>query len=448
MSSRQDDETPAEGVPSEGDVVAAKYRIESVLGEGGMGILFAATHLDLQRRVAVKFLRPKYAKDTGARQRFLREARAAAAITSEHAARIQDVAETEDGLPFIVMELLEGTDLDRLLAQRGRLPVSEAVGYVIQACDAVAEAHAAGIVHRDLKPSNLFLAERPNGDRIVKVLDFGISKSILRGEGTPEKTSLTAPNTLLGSPQYMSPEQVRNAKDVDLRSDVWALGVILQELVTGAPPFESASAPELYALILSAAPSPLRNLAPEAPAGLGDVVTRCLVKEVEGRIGSVAELALALRPFAPAESEPILQRLSRSALRGAESGRVSAPPASRVAGAFAPTVEAGGRRNLRRTVFAVLASALVAAGVLVYVRSSASRPPQMASPPPSAPIAPAKIAPVDPPMPDAGLAEAASPTLMVVDAAVATSSPSARAAATGSPHGGKVKDIRQIQLLQ
>mgnify|MGYP001062724726 FL=1 len=215
-----------------GDLLAGKYRIERVLGRGGMGVVVSAVHEALDERVALKFLLPEALANQEAVQRFLREARAAVKIRSEHVARVTDVGTLESGAPYMVMEYLDGVDLARYLESRGPLPVPEAVEYMLQACEALAEAHALGIVHRDLKPANLFRIERVDGTPSIKLLDFGISKVIAH------QVALTQTSSMLGSPLYMAPEQMTSSKHVDARADVWALGIILFELVTGEPPFQ------------------------------------------------------------------------------------------------------------------------------------------------------------------------------------------------------------------
>ncbi|HVY48263.1 MAG TPA: serine/threonine-protein kinase, partial [Minicystis sp.] len=235
------------GLPAIGDVVAGKYRVDEIVGEGGMGVVLGATHLELGRRVALKFLSPAAAPSSDAVPRFLREARAMAALEGEHVARVIDVGALPTGAPYIVMERLVGVDLERELARRGRFPVAEAVDSVLQACEALAEAHAAGIVHRDLKPSNLFRAMRPPGEPIVKVLDFGISKLAAGAQPAAAGVTTTGGGPI-GSPRYMSPEQIRG-HGVDRRTDVWALGVVLFELLAARSPLAADSFPALYAAI-------------------------------------------------------------------------------------------------------------------------------------------------------------------------------------------------------
>lgn len=303
-----------------GDLLAGKYRIERVLGRGGMGVVVSAVHEALDERVALKFLLPEALANQEAVQRFLREARAAVKIRSEHVARVTDVGTLESGAPYMVMEYLDGVDLARYLESRGPLPVPEAVEYMLQACEALAEAHALGIVHRDLKPANLFRIERVDGTPSIKLLDFGISKVIAH------QVALTQTSSMLGSPLYMAPEQMTSSKHVDARADVWALGIILFELVTGEPPFQGETLPEVCAQILTTEPRPIRALRGDVPPELESVVARCLHKEREQRYGSVAELAVALGPFAPQRALVSVERVSRVLNRqGAEPSEPPAP---------------------------------------------------------------------------------------------------------------------------
>jgi len=289
-----------------GDVLAGKYVVDGVLGVGGMGVVVSAHQTQLDRRVALKFLLPVACEVPGAVARFLREGKAAARITSEHVARVIDTGMLDGGAPYLVMEYLEGSDLAAL----GRLAWADAVEYVLQACEAIVEAHTLGIVHRDLKPANLFLAKRADGTPLVKVLDFGISKV----EGGSRR-DLTTASMLMGSPRYMSPEQMLSAKDVDMRTDVWALGVILYELVTGKPVWEADTVHGLSALIATAPAPLLRASAPDAPAALESVVARCLTKARDERVGSVADLALALEPIAPERARASIERILKVAGR-------------------------------------------------------------------------------------------------------------------------------------
>lgn len=285
------------GMPvSEGDVIAGKYRVEELVAVGGMGVVVSAKHIQLGQQVAIKVLLPVEADDESlaAIPRFLREARAAAGLRSEHVVRIYDVDTLESGLPYMVMELLSGQDLRRVVKTGGPLPVEQAVDFVLQAADAIGEAHAAGIVHRDLKPSNLFLARRNDGRPWVKVLDFGISKA---SHDPNLEGTLTTSRAMIGSPMYMSPEQVRDAKSVDARSDIWSLGVILHELLSGKPAFRGESLPAICAAIAADPPQSLAAARPDVAPELVAIVLRCLEKDPALRFQTVDELRAALLPF-------------------------------------------------------------------------------------------------------------------------------------------------------
>jgi serine/threonine-protein kinase len=284
-------------MPKAGDVVAGKYLIARVLGEGGMGIVYEATHQRLRQRVALKMLLPAMLEHEVLVSRFEREARAAAQLRGRHVARVVDVDVTPDGLPYMVMDFLEGHDLQVEIDARGRIDVPEAVDWVLQACAAMVEAHQIGIIHRDLKPSNLFLAREGDlGTRIVKVLDFGISKIATDGEA-----KLTDAHTVMGTALYMSPEQVLASHAVDARTDIWALGVILYEALSGRVPW-LGPAQQVAAAIVTTDPPDLCSLSPALPAELAAIVHTALRRDPDARFPDVRQLSAALAPFARAGS--------------------------------------------------------------------------------------------------------------------------------------------------
>jgi eukaryotic-like serine/threonine-protein kinase len=270
------------------ELLEGRYRVEGPLGEGGMGMVVRARHVELDQPVAIKLMRSDLSAVWA--ERFLREARAASRIESEHVARVFDMSRLEDGTPYMVMELLEGRDLGALLDESGPLPIDEAVVLVRQVCRALAAAHALGIVHRDVKPENLFRTERADGTACIKLLDFGVSKDGTRGADK----RLTRTQSVLGSPQFMSPEQLASPRDVDHRTDLWSLGATLFELLTGEHAFPAETVAELHTKILRDPPRRLTELRPEAPSGLEDVITRCLAKRPEDRFESAEALEAAL----------------------------------------------------------------------------------------------------------------------------------------------------------
>ena len=261
-----------------------------------MGHVVAATHLALNRRVALKLLRSEVGQDPVAVARFLREARATASMQSEHVCRVLDFG-SAGGVPFIAMELLEGNTLAQLLTENRQLGIETTCEYALQTCDAIGEAHSLGVLHRDLKPANLFLASQPGGNPRVKVLDFGVSKALLAGS-LGEK-SLTDAHMMLGTPLYVSPEQLKNSKRVDARTDVWSLGVILYEMLGGRPPFEHRSVDKVFVKIASEDPQPLSELRPDIPPQLEGIVMRCLQRDADARFANAGELGLELANFAP-----------------------------------------------------------------------------------------------------------------------------------------------------
>jgi serine/threonine-protein kinase len=313
-----------------GEVIAGKYRLDRILGAGGMGVVVGATHLQLDKRIAIKFMSPLLLYNEDGLQRFMQEARLAARIQCEHVVRVFDVASLEDGTPYIVMEQLEGEDLRVLLQHRGRLPPASAVDYVLQAGEAIAEAHIAGIVHRDLKPGNLFCCKRMDGSRLVKVLDFGVSKLLPRADVAQPPGPSTGPHVVMGSPAYASPEQLREPGKVDPRTDIWSLGAILYELVSGKPPFAGDTFLELCTRVSNEPPTPLRVACPEAPPELAAIVERSLAKNADDRFRTVADFARALAPCAPSRSLLSIERIENIIrCSTARTGGGSSSPSSR-----------------------------------------------------------------------------------------------------------------------
>lgn len=324
---------------SAGQIVADKYRIDGIMGTGGMGVVVAATHVELDQRVAIKFLREVSPE---ALARFQREARLLVKLKSPHVARVFDVGALEDDTPYIVMEHLDGSDLSSVLGARGRLPYDEAIDYVLQASEAVAEAHAHGMVHRDLKPANLFLAKGPGTTTTVKVLDFGVSKILDDRISDEEKTrggDLTNEGVALGSPGYMSPEQMTSARSVDVRSDIFSLGALLYRLIAGQTPFKGNSVVTILAAMATENLAPIRSVVPEVPEGLAQAIERCLAQEREQRFANVALFAHALLPFANRRGRVVIEQISSTlgvpipedVLSATLMRPVSAPPAG-----FAP----------------------------------------------------------------------------------------------------------------
>ena len=347
-------QVPLEVCP--GALLAGRYRVQRVLGAGGMGVVVAAEHVQLAEPVALKFLLPGVERDPEAKPRFAREAWTTARIKSEHVVRVIDVGELPNGTVFLVMEYLDGMDLASLLRVQGRLPVVQAVQFMLEACEGIAEAHALGIVHRDLKPSNVFCARRSDGVIAIKILDFGMSKLMWR-TGVGFSHSITGSSSILGSPLYMSPEQMNSSKSIDARTDIWSLGVILYELLVGSCPFVAETFPELAVKVaIGAAPS-LRASRDEVPRGLERIVSRCLEKDRNRRFDDVAQLAQALAEYASPSAVVHAERAAR-VLR-VHAAVVPEPAVqARPASAHASTPPGASRRR----VFAVRAG-LLAAGI-------------------------------------------------------------------------------------
>lgn len=444
--------------PKPGDVLNGKYRVERVVGRGGMGIVMVAQHLELDERVALKLMLPEALESTEAAARFLAEARAAVKIKGEHVARVLDIGKLEGGEPYIVMEYLEGVDLAELLDKNGPCAIEDAVEFILQACEALAEAHAIGIIHRDLKPSNLFLARRPDGSALIKVLDFGISKIVPRDSGRgPVDFSMTTTRQGLGSPFYMPPEQIESARKADMTSDIWSLGAILYELLTGMVPFDGNTLPEIRRRIRAEPAPDLRVYRRNAPRGLEEVIKRCLEKDPEKRYPNVAELSVALSEFAPEQARVYVKRICRiienagltpAAPLSAPLSTPALPPRfERTQDAprqvFTETLPAPSTRRPRRlfAVVAVLLSAVIIGGAVFLVRRPTEELRHLASPQlpvAGVPDAP-KIAAPEPPVPPAPLASLASPSPASTDAVpgtpqdASTRSASAQATASGKP---------------
>jgi hypothetical protein len=408
-------EDPTVASVSPGETFAGKYVIERTLGAGGMGVVVAARHLQLGQTVAIKLLSVPTTVRPEAVQRFLAEAQAAARLRSEHVARVMDAGIDDQGRHYIVMEYLQGSDLAGVLRDAGPLPIGDAVGYLLQACEGIAEAHASGIIHRDLKPENLFVTRRIDGSPLVKVLDFGVSKTLVADDARPQ-LAITPGGALVGSPLYMAPEQMRVPTIVDVRCDVWALGVILYELLTDRIPFAGVELPEVIAAVLMGAPVPLQPLRPELPAALVEIVMGALEKDIDRRTANVGAFAKALRPWAPPWARDSAARVVRTLGLGGLGGTsrdfgdvgptapgAGTPPAS---AAVAPRANAPERRWRARVVGAVL----VLLAALGFAASRTTTPPVVAPAPTSvsdAALTPTSTSPArapEPPAPAPGAA--------------------------------------------
>ncbi len=430
-------------------MLAGKYRVERVLGVGGMGVVVAAMHLELDERVAVKFLAPNLPAQPDAVARFVREAKAAIKIRSDHVVRVLDSGKLESGAPYIVMEYLDGRDLHAVLETEGPLSVDMSVDYVLQACDAIAAAHALGIIHRDLKPGNLFLTKRSDGSGHVKVLDFGISK-VISGSAISAPAGLTTTTTIMGTPAFMSPEQLRSTRHVDVRADIWSMGTILFALLTGEPPYAGESTADIAAKIIRDPPPPLRALRPDAPEGLEKVIACCLEKDPGARYSGIAELAEALLPFAPpgsrAAAERLAKQISTRQLGAAATLPSTRPPAysnpgprtssaTRTASAWgeAKVEERGAKRGRSWVaIMTVAAAALVGAAVALMMPRGEMHGIALPSGSHAAAVPGTTLAPPSP-SPMVAAIPASAPTPVPAPSAAPTAS-TASTSASSSPH--------------
>ena len=427
------------GVVPIGAVLAGRYRVEHVLGQGGMGVVVKAMHLQLHQPVAMKFLLPEVLGNHQIVQRFLREAQAAVRLKSEHVARVIDVGSLESGAPYMVLEYLEGSDLSNV--PRSQLSIGGIIDLVLQACEALAEAHSLGIVHRDIKPANFFITRGADGVPLLKVLDFGISKTPVTG------TNLTATQSVMGTPAYMSPEQMRSSRDVDHRSDIWALGVVLYELLNGAPPFGGDT---FSSMVIKVVTESIPPLTVQLPGDLAAIVYRCLEKDPARRFQNVAELAQAIAPYAQTATQASIsvQRTrsiigldAQRPITGSGPMRPSIPPSTLSSAAGASTgVPASPRRW---PIFAGL-GALVAIIAIAVVASNAGGPgdgkasgltpaarPELAAPPVAA--TPPAMTPASPvPAPPSAAQPPAEPTHAVTTQPSVTTPPATAQAATPS----------------
>ncbi len=431
-----------------GDVLVGKYRVERVLGAGGMGMVVAAHHIQLDEKVALKFLLPGVAHSGESVTRFLREARAAVHLKTQHVTQVSDVGTLDSGAPYIVMEYLEGCDLSAWLRDRGPLPFEQAVDFVLQSCEALADAHAVGIVHRDLKPANLFCTHRSDGTPSIKVLDFGISKITTPGAAGHD---MTRTNALMGSPLYMSPEQMKQSKGVDARTDIWSLGVILFELLSGRPPFHAQAVTELAIKVAMEPAPPVSAFRFDAPKGLVDVIARCLAKDRESRYQSVGAHALALQAFGPPHARASVERSIGTLSKAGISSIVAAPIASTAPiaqtgnvpqtaaswGTTGPAPKSSGKKIIAIGAVVALGILIVNAVILWPAHNVPVSAPTIAAQPSAPPPLPSVAAPTPTTPPSSPTTSPAPLTSPLTSTSTSTSTATATAAARPTAISGR-----------
>ena len=455
MSAQEENEPGKAPTPllREGELLGGRYEIEHCLGGGGMASVYRATHVGLDQPVAVKIVSPVIRDLPGVVSRFMREARAATRLKGEHIVRVFDVGTTDAGAPYMVMELLQGRDLGELLDEGFRPTVEQAVDYVLQACEALAEVHGLGIVHRDLKPANLFVTRGADGLTCIKLIDFGISR--VDSPLSPKDTvGLTSPEVVMGSPRYMPPEQMESAAAADSRSDIWGLGAILYELLVGNAPFDGESLIDIYAAAVRSPPPAPSTVRPELPEELDGVLLKCLRVDPAERYADVAELALALAPFgdedAAARAESIGRVLDASRARGQgiDEGPLGAPGSVPSKGPSSSRIRrrlsSHSRASRRRRVAGLLAAALFFVGVGLAARPLSRRlhaipstftteepSPERPTEPPSTPVDLPEPAPA-PPATEASAGQAPAPAPAAA-APAETAAPQSKASAPARP---------------
>jgi eukaryotic-like serine/threonine-protein kinase len=411
-----------EGAIARIGTVVDKYTIVRILGRGGMGAVYEARHWKLARRVAIKFLLPDFAANREVLRRFENEAKAAGGLEHPNLAAVTDFGRADDGSPYLVMEFLEGEDCAKLLSRQGSLAASRAANIVVQACRGLAVAHKATIVHRDLKPENLFVTDAGDGSDLIKVLDFGIAKLRVADAGVVTGTGAT-----FGTAYYMSPEQARGAGEVDPRTDVWSMGVVLYELLSGRKPFLGEQFLEVIHQILSFDPPPLATLRPDLPPKLVAAVESAMKKDLRERLPSVVSLAEALAPFVGARgaaesprSAPAFEpTLATPGTNVGVGGPSLGARASVVEGekSGVPATSAATSRGSLKVALAVGAVVVLAAVIVGLVRRPAEKNPSSGAP---APAASAAIDPSPKPPVDRSVGVAAPPTSPVTTARTAS----------------------------